>query len=620
MNDGTVADREQVFSAGAIECAYCNGALCNISVNGIEIVRRIYVAVRSEIWNTIGYTVSNLSIKKSRSSFYIEFDAHHQSGPIDFSWHAIISGTNDSEIRFTFQGNALSSFLSNRISICVLHPLSTCRGEPCTVLHVDGSSSKSRFPETISPHQPFLAMRGIAQKVKGIRYEIFFLGDVFEMEDQRNWTDASFKTYSPPLSVPRPHAIKKGMLLSQIIVVKTATKQSVRKTIVRQNRPVSFDCAKPSSSHTFPAIGCCINKGPHARIVDLANTLALSHFRIDVDAAKAMQVKAIPRFVTGPLEVAVFLSGKYIQKQVTRICKALQEKQAVVKRVIVFHKNEAVTSHTTLRQSVPVFKKEFPNAEIVTGTNDYFVEINRNPMQSKLAKNICYSINPQVHTFDDQSVMDNVFGQAATVESAKALFPNGKIFVSPITVRPRFNPKKPKKFHGPDPRQKTLFGAAWTCASIINLSMANPAGLTYFELVGDCGLMEKSGVRVFPLYHVFAYFSAFANGKIRRISSGQDRVIGCALKKNNATRLLFANLTALPQKVRIDIVPKNISLQCLDQTTVDFACKNPKVFLQEKGKEFQVQSGEIKIIILPYGIIKIDNGVDQKTPGRDVLP
>ena len=35
-------------------------------------------------------------------------------------------------------------------------------------------------------------------------------GDAFEMEDQRNWADASFKTYVRPLSKPRPYVIAKG--------------------------------------------------------------------------------------------------------------------------------------------------------------------------------------------------------------------------------------------------------------------------------------------------------------------------------------------------------------------------------------------------------------------------
>ncbi len=33
-------------------------------------------------------------------------------------------------------------------------------------------------------------------------------GEVFEMEDQRNWTDASFKTYCRPLALPIPYRLE----------------------------------------------------------------------------------------------------------------------------------------------------------------------------------------------------------------------------------------------------------------------------------------------------------------------------------------------------------------------------------------------------------------------------
>ena len=33
---------------------------------------------------------------------------------------------------------------------------------------------------------------------------VAFDGDIFEMEDQRNWTDASYKIYSTPLRLPFP--------------------------------------------------------------------------------------------------------------------------------------------------------------------------------------------------------------------------------------------------------------------------------------------------------------------------------------------------------------------------------------------------------------------------------
>ena len=35
-------------------------------------------------------------------------------------------------------------------------------------------------------------------------------GDTFEMEDQRNWTDASYKTYVRPLALPWPYTLRAG--------------------------------------------------------------------------------------------------------------------------------------------------------------------------------------------------------------------------------------------------------------------------------------------------------------------------------------------------------------------------------------------------------------------------
>ena len=42
-----------------------------------------------------------------------------------------------------------------------------------------------------------------------------FEGDLFEMEDQRNWTDASFKTYSTPISLGWPHRAQAGQEIRQ---------------------------------------------------------------------------------------------------------------------------------------------------------------------------------------------------------------------------------------------------------------------------------------------------------------------------------------------------------------------------------------------------------------------
>ena len=52
-----------------------------------------------------------------------------------------------------------------------------------------------------------------------VEVDIAFEGEVFEMEDQRNWTDASFKTYCRPLALPRPYTLEAGDEVRQRITV-----------------------------------------------------------------------------------------------------------------------------------------------------------------------------------------------------------------------------------------------------------------------------------------------------------------------------------------------------------------------------------------------------------------
>ena len=44
-----------------------------------------------------------------------------------------------------------------------------------------------------------------------------FEGALFEVEDQRNWSDASFKTYSAPLAPSFPHAAQAGEQIRQSV-------------------------------------------------------------------------------------------------------------------------------------------------------------------------------------------------------------------------------------------------------------------------------------------------------------------------------------------------------------------------------------------------------------------
>ena len=104
--------------------------------------------------------------------------------------------------------------------LCVLHPLRECAGRPC-LIETGTGKREARFPEDISPEQPFKDLRAITHRVApGIQAEVRFEGDIFETEDHRNWTNANFKTYCTPLDLPYPVKIEKGTKISQAVVLR----------------------------------------------------------------------------------------------------------------------------------------------------------------------------------------------------------------------------------------------------------------------------------------------------------------------------------------------------------------------------------------------------------------
>ena len=65
---------------------------------------------------------------------------------------------------------------------------------------------------------PFQDIRALSHEVTpGTWVTCTMEGDTFEMEDQRNWSDASYKTYVRPLARPWPYTLPKGEKVPQAV-------------------------------------------------------------------------------------------------------------------------------------------------------------------------------------------------------------------------------------------------------------------------------------------------------------------------------------------------------------------------------------------------------------------
>jgi len=268
--------------AGPLRLFYEAGDLRYIKFGEKELVRRWYTAVRDRNWGTVPPVLSRPKMKLEPERFEISYQAEHQQAEIDFGWQGRITGDNTGEIIFTLDGVARSTFLRARIGFCLLHPMQ-CAGDPCEVTHPDGTKVRGRFPRSISPEAPFVEIKRLAQRVRpGLWMILEFKGDIFEMEDQRNWGDASYKTFCTPLRLPYPAEIPKGAKIRQSIAL-TLDGRITGKPKLSQPRPCFEMTARRARGISKIGLGVPIElSAPDQRETALLQALNLSHLRLDL--------------------------------------------------------------------------------------------------------------------------------------------------------------------------------------------------------------------------------------------------------------------------------------------------------------------------------------------------
>lgn len=512
---------------------YENGSIRWIKVGNIEIVRMIYSAVRDHNWGTIEPEIIAENIEVTEWGFRVEVRLKYQKHDIDFEADYTILGV-ENQLVFEMQGEAQSTFLSNRTGFCVLHPIKECAGKICTVLHPNGVNEKAIFPEFVSPVQPMMNISAMEwEPENGISAKLSFTGDIFEMEDQRNWTDASYKTYCRPLSMPFPFEIKKGEKIQQKIVLEIRVE--LQNGTNDNNYSFSFDKNKIIK---IPEIGI----GATSRNESLENTeaellkqLPLKHLLIEIkffkQSWKLELAKAIAEstLLELPLFLVMYFSEKF-ENEIKEVRLNFQNKKIKVKYILVVGKNH-LPDDLIFDAVFDELKTIFPETKIGAGVNAYFAELNRNRPQSQKADFISFTICPQVHAFDNASLVENLEAQKYVVESARKLYPEKPVFVSPVTLKQRFNvvATSPKPAPGTgelpsfvDTRQNSEFAAQWLLGSLKYLAQSGTDLVTYFESVGWRGFIQgnyeppipgkfKAKKRdVFPVYYALKELSGFS--------------------------------------------------------------------------------------------------------------
>ena len=127
---------------------------------------------------------------------------------------------------------------------------------------------------------------------------IRFEGDLWEMEDQRNWTDASYKTYSTPLRLPYPVEIQEGDRVWQRVTIEARGGDAA---VAATGGPVRV-AVDPSRGRAIPPIGLGV-AGHGAPLgeedVALLRALQPAHLHLALDLTESDWRESLARAAPG---------------------------------------------------------------------------------------------------------------------------------------------------------------------------------------------------------------------------------------------------------------------------------------------------------------------------------
>ena len=580
------------LSAGLLSADFVNGNLRTIRHGGTEVLRAIAYIVRDRDWGTYEPELTNLVIDQGAGTFSISYSASC-TGPdaSRLGFRATVKGSADGHLVFDVSALPESDFETNRCGFCILHPIAGLAGSPVSLEHTDGSVVATKLPLLIDPWQPFKDLRAITHEVRpGVSAECRMEGDVFEMEDQRNWSDASYKTYVRPLALPWPYMLPAGQPNRQTISLRITGNDSMPAAAATAE-PIRIELGEAGPK--LPDIGVIIYPDEVETALARLSTLSalgpqqlILHYDptrghgLDALRSFARLAAAYPAQTT--LECVVAGVGD-LDAELSAV--AVMVRQAGLKLSAI------AVSPSVDRQSTPpgsawpecppleevyaAARLAFPDIRLGGGMFSYFTELNRKRVPADRLDFITHCTCPIVHAADDLSIMQSLEALPFITQSTRAIFGAKPYRIGPSTIPMRQNPYGGATKPNPsgqriamadrDPRHAGLFGAAWTIGYAARVAPTGLEMLTLSGFTGPFGVLASSGEAVAegtprPIYRAIKGLCEMAGlAHVAARTSDETKVLALAGRSASGhTVAWLTNLTA-------NDVPVDFSALCQDQ-------------------------------------------------------
>jgi D-apionolactonase len=512
------------LSLGAFRLRLRSGQIASIHWRGHEIARGVSYLLRDENWATLA---SEMSLEVGADGSITLLGRVPTAG-FDYTMRLFTTGNH--ELAIETDGSAHRDFAANRVGLTYLHPAPDTVGLPLVISHPDGTRTATRFPPLIDPAQP-------ARDVAALGYPLLGGGTItislrslrpdgteqaFEMEDQRNWGDASYKTYVGSLTEPWPFAVRAGDRFRQSIHIKAEAGKTTAPSVTHRKAPDGFhlprigiavplngarEALRNVLTHGAPsaAFVSAFLRSRHLDPVELADLATLV-------ATLGCPVR-IELLVDDPLMESIAATAAALQRSGLRPSEILACPEAYAHS---YQPDGNWPVVIPLGDFYAAFRAAFPGVPVGGGMLTYFTELNRKWPPLDAIDFIGHGYCPIVHAADDETVLQNATTLVDIAATVAARAPSLQYDVISASLSMRLNPYgaepvpnqqgKRIAMAAADPREAGSFAGLWMLRIAESVAQTHARSLVIGALSGPASIYGPKGRR--PSYPVFEALAA----------------------------------------------------------------------------------------------------------------
>jgi hypothetical protein len=492
-------DTQRVEHAGfTVDIA--RAAIRNLTYQGAQMIDLLYTAIRPWDWSTLDPDEHREVVEISGENCLItitDLFAGSMQGK------TVLTLQPNGKFSIDYQLTGLGKFEIQRWGVCFCLHTGDWMGST-----VSASENTYSFLKEISPQR---VIGGVTQGLFPASNVMHFVapdkrslkvlstGKVLEAEDQRNWTDNTYKIYSGSLAEPRPFIIEKGAKWEQRVefeVTPPATSIPDGSKIIARDIP------------SLPRIGVQFNGEPLLPSDDLEKALFIldiDHIRVNEESLTAQKIATISK---GGLVLEAALLSSNDGVDLVREVEHLSGRVPAGSRLLIHREGREIVEAVDLPKNTSL-------NSYITGSDAYLVDLHRN--KYNFGDAVSYSMAPTVHSTDPETIFKTLYTQKESIEFAQK-FVAPQVSVSPITFSTRGNPEtghlRGNRINFAQPEMaaqiKELSAAAWTLGSVFALASAGAYSGTWHELFGKHGVIynEGSAIKFSPTFHALSALGA----------------------------------------------------------------------------------------------------------------